>query len=67
MLGIITMGIIIIIIIFYFLSAKFLDSYLLLAVLIAVQMQMVIEQVNDENRKSDSFEAISIQGMYKIS
>lgn len=61
MLGVITMGIIIMII-FHFLSAEFLDSYLLLVVLMAVQMQMVIEQVNDANRKCDSFEATIIPG-----
>lgn len=65
--GVITMGIIIMIIISHFLSAKFLDSYLLLVVLMAVQMQMVIERVNDENRKCDSFEAIFIPGCYKRS
>lgn len=54
MFGIITAGIIIIIT-FHFLSAKFLDSYLLLVVLIAVQMQTVIDGINDENRKFDSF------------
>lgn len=53
MLGIITMGVIIII--FHILSAKFLDSYLLLVLLIAVQMQIVIEQENDENRTYDPF------------
>lgn len=63
MLGTITMGIIIIIIIFHFLPATFLGGYLLLEVLIAIQMQTVIEQVNDKNKKFDSFKAVIIPGM----
>lgn len=54
MLGGITM-VIIIIIIFHFLSAKFLECCLLLAVSTAVEMQTVIEQVNNEDSKFDSF------------
>lgn len=55
MSGTISLGIIIMFIIFHFLPAKSLDSYLLLEVLIAVQMHTVIEQVNDKNKKFDSF------------
>lgn len=64
MLGVITVGIIIVII-FHFLSAEFLVSYFLSVVLMAVQMQMVTEQVNVENRKCDSFEAIISPGCCK--